>query len=36
MVVAAGKGVGGCGEGGREGRREDVFTARTLTEGTHI
>ena len=27
-VVAARKGVGGCGEGGREGRR-DIFTART-------
>ena len=27
-VVAARKGVGGCGEGGREGRR-DIITART-------
>ena len=27
--VAAGNGVGGCGEGGCEGRREDIFTART-------
>ena len=28
-VVAAGKGVGSCGEGGCEGWREDIFTART-------
>ena len=28
-AVAAGKGIVGCGEGGREGRREDIFTART-------
>ena len=32
-VVAARKGVGGCGEGGREGRR-DIITARTWAECT--
>jgi hypothetical protein len=28
-VATMGKGVGGCGEARREGRREDLFTART-------
>jgi ribulose-5-phosphate 4-epimerase/fuculose-1-phosphate aldolase len=36
-VVAAEHGISGCGEGGRQGCREHVFTARTVrhAEGTH-
>ena len=30
-AFAAGKGVDGCGQGGREERREDVFTASSVS-----